>query len=168
MPNRYLNVHQKGDTVRLLTYNEGLDETMKRWQENKKNPGSHDKKLITYIKYAHTYLDKLCKAIFEPLDDVELKKILDYAKKVSVATMYTAEAKKEYETLMKMDSIMPVDMDDFYDICEQAVEVCNKACKKGAEEQGKCHLREILMRHDVPVSDPRGRRKGSARISYEH
>lgn len=155
MPNRYLNVHEKGDAVRLLAYNEGLLETLSRWQENKKNPGSHDKKLITYIKYAHTYLDKLCKAIFEPLDDKELKKILNYAKKVSVATMYSAEAKKEYETMMAMDSVMPVEMDDFYDICEQAVEVCNKACRKGPEEQKECRLREILMRHDVAVADER-------------
>jgi len=151
MPKTYLNIHEKGDAVRLLAYNEGLHETLERW---KKQP-NQSKTLITYIKYAHTYLDKLCHAIFEPLDDVELKKILNYAKKVSVATMYTAEAKKEYEDMMKMDSIMPVEMDDFYDICEQAVEVCNKACKKGPEEQKGCRLREILMRHDVSVADER-------------
>lgn len=149
MPKTYLSVHEKGDAVRLLAYNDGLEETLQRWQ---KQP-NQDKKLITYIRYAHTYLNKLCHAIFEPLDDKELKKILSYAKKVAVATMYTAEAKKEYEDMMRMDSVMPIDMDDFYDICEQAVEVCNKSCQKGKDEQRKCHLREILMRHDVKVAD---------------
>lgn len=139
---RYLNANEKTDTLRLITFYVNLNNMVEQWEKLGK-----DKEQVKYLKMARTYIDKLNKSIMQPLDAMEQKKVVDFAHKLQVVVVHNDQAKREYKDMMAMDSNVPINIDDLYDLVEMTSEYCRLLCKN----EGSCRVRDILMSYDIPV-----------------
>ena len=66
---------------------------------------------------------------------------------MDIAVKYKDEALRDYNRMMELDSVTPVETSDLMDICAQAIEFC-KVCGQAPSE---CRLRKLLIKYDVPV-----------------
>lgn len=150
MPRRYLNAEDKQDLLRLVTFYVNLNEVAEKWARL-----GRSKELIKYLRMAKTLLDKICFAITDELDEDAKTNLMAYSKKLQVKIVHSDQSRKEYQEMLKMDSVVPMAVDDLYDLVANVCgEYCRLLCKN--ENEKECKARQIMMRYDVPVANTRG------------
>lgn len=152
MPKRYLNADDKQDVFRLVTFYVNINDMADKWARLKRS-----KELVKYLRMAKSLLDKVCFAITEELDEDAKTNLMAYSDKLQVKIVHNDQSKREYQEMLKMDSVVPMAVDDLYELVEGICgEYCRLLCNKGGEEVKECKARQIMMRYDVPVARAKG------------
>lgn len=148
MPKRYLNFNDKKDLLRLVTFYVNLGETINTWAKVNKPA-----EWLKYLRTARTLLDKVCFAITDNLDEDAKENIMTYSKKLQVKVVHSDQSKKEYKDMLKMDDVVPMKIDDLYELVEGVCgEYCRLLCTKEREEIKECRARQIMLAYDVPIA----------------
>lgn len=151
---RYLNKSEKQTVLTIASLQSYLDDKIIEWEK-------HDtsSELLKCARMARTYSRKLLEQLVAPLDTNEAAKLLREIDRMQCVVKYTDEAVREYNEMLRLDSVIPVETEDLLDIAEQAVNIC-VACDKTGEAADGCRLRGIMLKYDVEPLDreaPRGR-----------
>lgn len=148
MPKRYLNAEDKQDVLKLVTFYVNLNQMAETWSKLGKS-----KTLVKYLRMAKSLLDKICISITDELDEDAKKNLMAYSEKLQVKVVHTDQSKKEYQEMLKMDSVVPMAVDDLYELVEEVCgEYCRLLCTKKEDEVKECRARQIMGRYDVPVA----------------
>jgi len=152
MAKRYLNAEEKQDLLKLVTFYVNINEMAEKWDKLNRS-----KTLIKYLRMAKSLLDKVCFAITDELDEDAKINIMTYSKKLQVKIVHSDQSRKEYQEMLKMDSVVPMAVDDLYElVAEICGEYCRLLCSKNDEEVKECMARQIMMRYDVPIARTNG------------
>ena len=108
--------------------------------------------VLKYARSASTFAMKTLEALMEPLDVSERAKILEESAKMQVTTQHTREAIRMHKEYEKLNTVTSLDTEDFLQVVEQAVGVC-QACKKVGDDAVNCGLRKVFAAQDIQVLD---------------
>ncbi len=112
-----------------------------------------DKQLFKWIRMAKSFTGKALDCFVLPLDDDEKIKIISESTKLEITANYRKDALREHQKIMELNSTVPVKKEDFLDIVEQAIGVCQLWCKKAGYEADSCHLKKLLIKYDIEPLD---------------
>ena len=140
--NQYLNRAEKNQVLTISAFVGYLIEKSNEWEKAGKN-----KDAIRYLRTAKSFALKGVDYLFDGLNQDELSKIINDVSKMDIAIKYKDEALRDYQKMLELDSVTPVETNDLMDICAQAIEFC-KVCGQVPSE---CRLRKLLIKYDVPV-----------------
>lgn len=147
MAKSYLNSGEKSDLVKLITFYTNLEQISEQWAEL-----NRPKDLVKFLRSARTMIDKVCFAITDELDDDARDIILSFAKKMQVKIVHNDQSRREYQEMLQMDEVVPIKINDFYDVVEACFEYCRLHCRKKKSEVKECRARIIMLQYDVPVA----------------
>lgn len=139
----YLNKAEKGQALTLAAFVGYLDERAEEWSKLGRSKDS-----IKSLRMAKSFALRAVDSLFEGLDQDEKAKVLNELRKMDVVCKYKDEAVREYERMKKLDSVTPVESEEFMDICGQALGVC-QVCE--SKEPENCKLRKLFVKYDVEV-----------------
>ena len=148
MIKRYLNRDEKNQTLTLAAFIGFMSE---RAEESAKLGRSKD--LVKFLRTSKTYADKALALIMLPLDNDEKFKLLSEIPKMSVVTKYKRGAVRGFEEAKKIDSVTPVNTDDFIDIVEHAIVGACQKCTLTGEDADNCRLKKHFINYDIEPYD---------------
>ena len=148
MSKRYLNRDEKNQTLTLAAFIAFLEVRIEEWQKL-----GRSKIMLKYSKMAKAFADKVLAHIMEPLDLVERDKLISEIPKMQVVTKYRREAIREFEECKKIDSVTPVQTDDFIDIVEHAIVGACQKCTLTGDEADNCRLKKHFINYDIEPYD---------------
>lgn len=144
---RYLNKAEKQAALSIASFQTYMDGKVEEWAKHNTPPD-----LLKNAKMARTYLRKALEGLVAPLDTDEAVKLLREIDKMQCVVKYKDEAVREYNRMLELDSVTPVETEDLLDIVEQAVNVC-VACDKAGEKADMCRLRGQFLKYDIEPLD---------------
>lgn len=139
----YLNRAEKVQALTIAAFSIYMENRSCEWERLKR-----DKETIKYLRMAKSFASRALNLFLRGIDEQEVSKLLESIKKMDVAVKYKDEAIRDYNRMLALDSVTPVNTDDFIEICSQAVEQC-QGCTK--ENQNKCRLKSLLIKYEIPV-----------------
>ena len=139
---QYLNRAEKNQVLTISAFAGYLIEKSDEWEKAGKS-----KDAIRYLRTAKSFALKGVDYLFDGLNEDELSKIIKEVGKMDIAVKYKDEALRDYQKMLALDSVTPVETNELMDIAGQAVEIC-KVCEQVPSE---CRLRKLLIKYDVPV-----------------
>jgi hypothetical protein len=144
---RYLNNAEKSAVVTLGAFVAFMAEQAANWEKL-----GRSKAIVKAARTARTWADKTLQAVLAELDPDERAKAIREVGKRKVAAFYTHDAVSEFNRFKAMDAVTPLDTQDFLDICEQAIGVCQR-CDKTGEAADGCKLKKLFIKYDVEPLD---------------
>lgn len=146
----YLSQKAKQQLVSIAVFGEFMDDCVKEWAEShpKKSRSDREKNRIKWGKMARTYADKTFGTFWEGLDEEQKRDVLSQIEKVKVYVMYTDKALRERRKRLQAEEVVAVDHQDFLDVCEQALGVC-QFCDNISQKVERCDLRRLFLKYDV-------------------
>ena len=138
----YLNREEKTLVLTLASFVAYLTAKSDEWAEHNRNKDS-----VKSMRMAKSFIFRVTDALLKDVDNAEKAKIFNQVAKMEVVVKYHDEAVREYKRMQELDSVTPIKTEDFFEICEQALGVC-QTCK---DKPDGCRLRELFIEHDVPV-----------------
>lgn len=141
---RYLNREEKDIALTLGGFSAYMTNTAEKWDKL-----GRPKTQLKYLRTAKTYVEKTIVEMFTGLDTEELARIVAESAKIEVTAQYKKDAVREYQAMLKLESVKPIDAEDLYDLVEHAIGIC-KTCRKEGPEIQACRIREIYVKYDIP------------------
>jgi len=138
----YLNREEKTQALTLASFVTYLISKSDEWAKHK-----CDKEAIKSLRTAKAFIIRAAKIRFAGIDAGEQLKIMRQASQMQVVVKYTEEAVRDYKRMQELDSVTPIETEEFFEICGMALDGCQK-CTKSPEG---CHLKELFIKYDVPV-----------------
>lgn len=142
---QYLNKAERQLALSLSAFETRIEEKVGEMAQH-----NGDKELLKNMRYAKTYLHKALESMLQPLDPTELNVLLRDISKMEVVVKYKDQAIREYNAMLKLNSVTPVETEDLLDIVEQAVNICVRCDRTDAD---KCRLRELFLKYDIEPLD---------------
>lgn len=146
--NPYLSRDEKENFVRLLIVRPLINRIIETYAQLK----STDKHFLTVIKTANTWLQKGLDLRMDYLDNTAKENLVILAAKQHFMFLPTDKAKKENEDLLKMRSVLPMQIEDFQAWYEFVIEHTCKICEMVNYQE--CPARRIMMKYDIYPYDP--------------
>lgn len=138
----YLNRTEKAQALTLAAFIAYVTERADEWAGI-----GRSKDAVKSLRMARSFVARALDSMFAGLDDLERHKIMGMVAKMEVVAKYKDDAIREYNRMLALDSVTPVQTTDLIDICELAIGQC-RSC---SEIPNRCKWRELFIRYDIPV-----------------
>lgn len=139
----YLNKAEKSQALTIAAFIGYFDERAEEWAKL-----GRSKDAVKSLRMAKSFATRALDHLFEGLNQDEKNKIVGELKKMDIVCKYKDEAIRDYNRMLALDSVTPVQTEDLMEICGQAIEICQGCVYKHPD---KCDLRTLFIKYDVPV-----------------
>ncbi|MDD4601479.1 hypothetical protein SDC9_04163 [bioreactor metagenome] len=146
--NSWLSRQEKVKLVRTLVLNSQLLFDIQDYE----NAKSTDKKFLADLRRGKAFLQRAIDKRLDYLDKTAALNLMESMSKIEVMFLPKVEAKKAYQDLAKLQSVLPMYISDFEDWYEFVIENTCKVCKRSDYEN--CPARRVLEKYDVCPNDP--------------
>lgn len=156
--NPYLSRTEKENLVRLVVLNDELERIIESYSAAK----STDKEFLTNLRHAKT---RAKKAIYKRLSFLHQEGVTDLlvsSKKIEVKFLPHPEARKAHQELLKLQSTLPMDVEDFFDWYSWLIDHTCLTCKR--EDYTECPGRKVLVKYSIFPVNPEA--VGTCQYSY--
>ncbi|WP_057979457.1 DUF5651 domain-containing protein [Caloramator mitchellensis] len=138
----YLQPDEMNDFLILATIWGLLEKIIDLWDKRQMISKEEKKNL----KLAKTYIGKFYGMKVNELSRKTAKKVAEYLQKNEVVIIQTEDKEKMREETQKF---IEIEREDFYNWCEQIIDINCKNCRKNHQE---CKLYDLLDKYEVPDS----------------
>lgn len=152
----YLNRRDKNTVLGLGALASYLEETIK--EQEARNQTDKIKKLLKNLRTTRTYTYKSLDTLLGDIDEDEVQKTIKSLEYLELLIAYKNKAYKEKQRMEELDSTITLDREEFLDIVEQAIGVC-QSCELGKRKAKECNLRKLFIKHDIEPLDPDAKKK---------
>ena len=156
--NSYLSSTEKAQFIRILCMKNVLQETIDTYA----GLDSTDKAFLGELRHARTRIDKAVKFRRSALDKEADEKLVAAVGRLEPMFLPTPEAKKAHKEILKLQSILPMDIEDLQDWYGFVIESTCATCIKADYEE--CPARRVLSKYEICPMDPGA--KGKCQYSY--
>ncbi|HCU01240.1 TPA: hypothetical protein DIC62_00335 [Candidatus Nomurabacteria bacterium] len=144
MIKRYLNKGEREDVIIMFSFTKWLRKKADRLQELKRN-----KELIRFMRTAATLLEKVANLMIQNLD-IEAKNQIDKESPRYEINCFDPGTSGLRARLIEEEKKKEILTEDFYDICDHALVICQECTNRGQSVQN-CNMRKIFIRYEIEV-----------------
>lgn len=146
--NPYFSRHEKENFIRLMILEGILDVIIEDYEKTKKP----DKQFMADMRRARTYTTKALNRRQSFLDQTAKLNFMESMQRLEVLFVPKNEAKKQFQEVAKLQSVVPFEAADFKDWYEFLIEHACRSCTR--KDYVECKARRILMKYDIYAYNP--------------
>lgn len=146
--NPYFSRQEKENFIRLMILEGILDVIIEDYEKVKKP----DKQFMADMRRARTFTTKALNRRQSFLDDTAKRNFIEGMQRLEVLFVPKNEAKKQFQEVVKLQSVMPFEAADFQDWYEFLIEHACRNCTR--KDFAECQARRILMKYDIYAYNP--------------
>ncbi|WP_371374480.1 DUF5651 domain-containing protein [Sporomusa aerivorans] len=146
--NPYFSRQEKENFIRLMILEAILDVIIEDYEKANKP----DKQFMADMRRARTYTTKALNRRQSFLDQTAKLNFMESMQRLEVLFVPKNEAKKHFQEVAKLQSMVSFEAKDFKDWYEFLIEHACRTCTR--KDFGECQARRILMKHDIYAYNP--------------